>query len=252
MCKYGDLFLYLDIDDQRGISNCIGLPPQEIERLEGQDSTNPNYIQYQWNSAGMTFENWQVAHFRVLGNDKHSPYGTSIWTLRAVYLGSLRLLRTRWWLIELFVRREDCLRLMSVVFRQTISNNTWRKLLATLAPLSLIKRRVVLMATTFDHQEDYFIPCARVLLPMLQTSPVDKTPLLLKMLSTFVTNYSRLWKSQPYLSMGEGAAEDETTLAQKDIRFARTFKITSYHSWTERLVLSTLGFRGDVDALTRS
>ena len=26
----------------------------------------------------MTFENWQVAHFRILGNDKYHPYGTSI------------------------------------------------------------------------------------------------------------------------------------------------------------------------------
>ncbi len=24
------------------------------------------------------FENWQVAHFRILGNDKYSPYGTSV------------------------------------------------------------------------------------------------------------------------------------------------------------------------------
>ena len=27
---------------------------------------------------GVTFENWQVAHFRILGNDKHAPYGTSV------------------------------------------------------------------------------------------------------------------------------------------------------------------------------
>lgn len=26
----------------------------------------------------MTFENWQIAHFRVLGNDKYAPYGTSV------------------------------------------------------------------------------------------------------------------------------------------------------------------------------
>ena len=78
MCKYGDLFLYLDIDDGAGIQNCIGLPPQEVERLEGEDEMNPNYVQFQWNSAGMTFENWQVAHFRILGNDKFAPYGTSV------------------------------------------------------------------------------------------------------------------------------------------------------------------------------
>ena len=62
----------------KGIVNGIGLPSNEVERLEGEDKTNPNYVQFQWNSAGMTFENWQVAHFRILGNDKYSPYGTSV------------------------------------------------------------------------------------------------------------------------------------------------------------------------------
>ena len=78
MCKYGDFFLYLDIDDNFGVKSVIAMPVQEVERLEGQDATNANYVQYQWNSAGMTFENWQIAHFRVLGNDKYAPYGTSI------------------------------------------------------------------------------------------------------------------------------------------------------------------------------
>ncbi len=66
MCKYGDFFFYLDIDEDLGIRNAIGLPPQEVERLEGEDETKPNYVQFQWNSAGMTLENWQVAHFRIL------------------------------------------------------------------------------------------------------------------------------------------------------------------------------------------
>jgi len=77
-CKYGDKILYLDIDEEHGITNFVGLPLMEIERIEGEDKTNPNYVQFQWNSAGMTFENWQVAHFRILGNDKFAPYGNSI------------------------------------------------------------------------------------------------------------------------------------------------------------------------------
>ena len=78
MCKYGDYFLYLDIDENVGVKSVIGLPPSEIERLEGEDKTNPNYVQYQWNSGGLTFENWQIGHFRILGNDKFAPYGTSV------------------------------------------------------------------------------------------------------------------------------------------------------------------------------
>jgi hypothetical protein len=78
MCKYGDFFLYLDIDDKLGVTSGIGLPSNQIERMEGKDKTNSNYVQFQWNSGGLTFENWQIAHFRILGNDKHSPYGTSV------------------------------------------------------------------------------------------------------------------------------------------------------------------------------
>lgn len=66
------------ISTSERIKNAIGLPPHEIERLEGEDKTNPNYVQFQWNSGGLTFENWQVAHFRILGNDKYTPYGTSV------------------------------------------------------------------------------------------------------------------------------------------------------------------------------
>jgi len=78
MCKFGDFFLYLDIDEKLGVKTCLGLPSPEIERLEGEDESNPNYVQYQWNSAGVTFENWQIAHFRILGQDKYTPYGTSV------------------------------------------------------------------------------------------------------------------------------------------------------------------------------
>ena len=61
MCKYGDFYLYLDIDADMGIKQVVGLPSAEIERMEGQDQSNPNYVQFQWNSGGVTFENWQIA-----------------------------------------------------------------------------------------------------------------------------------------------------------------------------------------------
>jgi hypothetical protein len=78
MCKYGDFFLYLDFDEKEGITSTIGMPSHEVERLEGEDKTNPNYIQYQWNTAGMTLRTGRSDTFRILGNDKYSPYGTSV------------------------------------------------------------------------------------------------------------------------------------------------------------------------------
>lgn len=78
MCKHGDFFMYLDIDEEIGVKYFIGLPAMEIERIEGEDKTNPQYVQFQWNSGGLTFETWQVAHFRILQHDKFAPYGTAV------------------------------------------------------------------------------------------------------------------------------------------------------------------------------
>ena len=41
MCKYGDYFLYLDIDEQTGVKSVIGLPPGEMERLRGRRQNKP-------------------------------------------------------------------------------------------------------------------------------------------------------------------------------------------------------------------
>lgn len=78
MCKYGDLFLYIDIDEANGVQSLIALPVAEVRRIEGEDENNPNYIQFFWDANNITFENWQVAHMRILGNDKHAPFGTSV------------------------------------------------------------------------------------------------------------------------------------------------------------------------------
>lgn len=78
MIKYGDFFLWLDIDEKLGIVGTKALPVYEIQRLEGEDPSNPNYIQFQWNAEGLTFENVEVCHFRILGDDKYIPYGQSI------------------------------------------------------------------------------------------------------------------------------------------------------------------------------
>jgi len=79
LIKYGDMFLYLHTDQELGVKDATALPTAEVERLEGEDESNPNYVQFQWNRGGMTFENaWQICHFRLLGNDKFFPYGTSV------------------------------------------------------------------------------------------------------------------------------------------------------------------------------
>jgi len=255
MCKYGDFFLYLDIDDKFGVQSVISLPVNEIERLEGQDATNPNYLQYQWNSAGMTFENWQVAHFRILGNDKYAPYGSSI----------LEPARRIWRQLTLM---EDAMMAYRVirsserrVFKIDVGGippqdveQFMEKTVTQLKRHSVVNPdtgRVDLRYNPMSVEEDYFIPVRAGsqtdiinLAGGQNTTAIDDVKYLRDKL------FSALKIPQAYLSMGEGAGEDKTTLAQKDIRFARTIQrlqrvIVAELEKIGIIHLYTLGFRGD-------
>ena len=86
-CKYGDNFVYLKLDPEKGIVGCMQLPNIEIERLEmGMASktynteTDPKNsgLRFKWKARDMEFNSWEIAHFRLLGDDRKLPYGTSM------------------------------------------------------------------------------------------------------------------------------------------------------------------------------
>jgi hypothetical protein len=86
-CKYGDNFVYLKLDPEKGIVGCMQLPNIEIERLERgmlARSTNSEVdpkskgLKFHWKVKDMEFNSWEVAHFRLLGDDRKLPYGTSM------------------------------------------------------------------------------------------------------------------------------------------------------------------------------
>ena len=87
MCKYGDNFVYLKLDPEKGVTGCLQLPNIEIERLErGIDSRtfqstinlNRKALKFVWKARDAEFNTWEVAHFRLLGDDRKLPYGTSM------------------------------------------------------------------------------------------------------------------------------------------------------------------------------
>ena len=79
LCKFGDTTLYLDVHPEHGVINTFPVPINEIEREENYDKDNPYAVRYRWSAAGMKYlEDWEVAHFRLLGNDAFLPYGTSV------------------------------------------------------------------------------------------------------------------------------------------------------------------------------
>ena len=98
MCKYGDFFLKLEIAEKFGVYNVIPYNAYHIERLEGSDPDNPSDIQYVFNPEGVSaggygyynvpntnnvsgkdiiFDNYEMAHFRLLTDTNFLPYGRS-------------------------------------------------------------------------------------------------------------------------------------------------------------------------------
>ena len=77
LIKYGDYFVLLEIDKAEGIYNFLSLPVEELHREEGFDG-RPDNVRFRWETMGMYFEDWQIAHFRILEDTKKLPYGRSI------------------------------------------------------------------------------------------------------------------------------------------------------------------------------
>jgi len=79
MCKYGDFFLKMEISPEYGVYSVEPLSAYEVTRIEGLDPENKNYIKFQHDGAygGMEYENFEVAHFRLLSDSNFLPYGRS-------------------------------------------------------------------------------------------------------------------------------------------------------------------------------
>jgi hypothetical protein len=89
-CKYGDNFVYLKLDPEKGVVGVQQLPTIEIERHEvgasGKISTDitkeldkdKKALHFTWKNKNMEFQSWEIAHFRLLGDDRKLPYGTSM------------------------------------------------------------------------------------------------------------------------------------------------------------------------------
>ena len=79
MCKYGDFYLNLEIQPEYGVLNVRPISTYEISRIEDLDPERPNYVMFkQEGSSNETYENYEIAHFRMLGDSNFLPYGKSV------------------------------------------------------------------------------------------------------------------------------------------------------------------------------
>jgi hypothetical protein len=91
VCKYGDNFVFLKLDPEKGVVGCFQLPNIEIERIEkgminrpgsmggmSANDPNPKQMKFHWKNKQLEFNTWEIAHFRLLGDDRKLPYGTCL------------------------------------------------------------------------------------------------------------------------------------------------------------------------------
>jgi len=97
MCKYGNQFMLLDIDNKNGVKGWKQMPVFNMERIENgiqnpygagasiavngitKDNADMS-TQFIWlddNNSQIPFRDWQIAHFRLLTNSLYLPYGVS-------------------------------------------------------------------------------------------------------------------------------------------------------------------------------
>jgi hypothetical protein len=98
MCKYGDFFLKLEIAEKYGVYNVIPFSAYNVAREEGYDPNNPSSIRFRYDPTGNLgasgyytqtslnrsdnpsayyFDNYEMAHFRLLADSNFLPYGRS-------------------------------------------------------------------------------------------------------------------------------------------------------------------------------
>lgn len=91
-CKYGNEFMFLNIDPKEGVLGWRELNVHQINRVEfgavtaygGSNvnaplSTNPNDVKFVWegHNESTPYQSWQVAHFRLIKDSLYLPYGVS-------------------------------------------------------------------------------------------------------------------------------------------------------------------------------
>ncbi len=228
LCKYGDFFLFLDISPEYGVSGGIPIPVNEIEREEGFDPEDPMAVRFRWVTQGnKILENWQIAHFRLLGNDAFLPYGSSV----------IEPARRIWRQLILI---EDAMLVYRVirsperrVFKIDVGNvppdeveNYMQQAKSALRSSQVVDKqtgRVDLRYNPLSVDEDYFLPvrgtadgtAIDTLAGGQNTTAIEDVEYIQKKL------FAALKVPKAYLGYDE-MLSSKATLAQEDIRFSRT------------------------------
>jgi hypothetical protein len=269
-CKYGDNFVYLNIDDKHGILGAKQMPNYEMDRKEhgllemltGQrlEDTDSDKTRFYWRGGNVEFNSWQIAHFRLLGDDRRIPYGTSVLE-KARRIWKQLILSEDSMLVYRVTRAPE--RRVYKIYVGNIDDADVEAYVNTIA--DRFKRMPIVDPQTgqmdlrynqLSNDQDYFIPVRSEDAP----NPIDTLAGASNLDQIADIEYLRnnlftaLRVPKPFLGFDETTGEGKN-LALQDIRFSRTINRIQQSMLQELnkiaiIHLYLLGFEEDFDNFT--
>lgn len=272
-CKYGDNFVYLNIDEQHGVLGAKQMPNYEMERREsglfdmitGRDTPNhqvatADKTKFFWRGRDVEFNSWQIAHFRLLGDDRRLPYGTSVLE-KARRIWKQLILSEDSMLVYRVTRAPE--RRVYKIYVGNIDDADVEAYVNTIA--DRFKRMPIIDPQTgqmdlrynqLSNDQDYFIPVRTEDAP----NPIDTLPGATNLDQIADIEYLRsnlftaLRVPKPFLGFDDTTGEGKN-LALQDIRFSRTINRIQQAMLQEFnkiaiIHLYLLGFEEDFDNFT--
>ena len=231
MCKYGDFFLGLEIAEGKGIVNVTPHSVYNTERLERTDPSNPNSVKFKITedpNGKEEYENFEVAHFRLLADTNWLPYGKSMIENARRLWKQLSLMEDAM-LIHRIMRAPE-----KRVFKIDIGNipptevdNYMQRIINKMKKVPFVDRNTGDYNLKYNMQnltEDFYLPVrggdsgtSIDNLPGLEAASIDDIDYLKNKM------FAALKIPRTYLGYEENIS-GKATLAAEDVRFARTIE----------------------------
>jgi hypothetical protein len=231
LVKYGDAFLALEIMPGKGIINVAPHSTYNVERLEGTDPNNPDYVKYRVELdrfGKKEYEQYEMAHFRMLSDTNFLPYGKSMVEGARRIWKQLSLMEDAM-LIHRIMRAPE-----KRVFKIDIGNippqevdNYMQKIINKMKKTPFVDKNTGDYNLKYNIQnltEDFFLPVRGSdsgtnieNLQGLEYAAIEDIDYLKNKL------FAALRVPKAYLSYDENV-NGKATLAAEDVRFARTIE----------------------------
>lgn len=255
MIKFGDAFAKLEIDQQEGIYDVRMLPVAEIHREEAFDG-NVNSSRFKWDINNMYFEEFQIAHFRLVSDGTKLPYGRSVLDPARKLWKQLQLAEDAMLVYRIIRAPERRVHYIEVGNLESADVQQYvERIKRELKKSPIVDQKTGQMNMKYNPltmEEDYFLPIRGDKSSRIETLPgasnlgeIQDVEYLQNKL------FAALKVPKPYLNYAE-SMPGGSALSQADLRFSRTINRIQENVIIElrriaNVHLFLLGFEDDMD-----